>query len=603
MEDLICNYGTYMANWQGACERHFFIGKPWENRIAKRCCDCCMLGMASAEHDSTCEMTYMELGRDCEHVAKMCCDKNSMATDNSTEEVRNCSQLCIDDGICACFVGYRQGSDGITCEDINECLLGAHNCVVGQTCINTEGSFRCQREISCDAGYELVDRNRCRDIDECALNRHNCGPTFECANTEGSFRCYPKETCSEGFVHDAVGNCIDIDECVGGSGMCQPGHTCGNTVGSFICRRNNITCGRGYHLNVEGTGCEDVDECQTGNMCRGHSCVNMLGTYRCKCNTGFLFNNIGRFCEDINECKHYPQTLCAHKCVNTEGTYLCSCSTGFRLSIDGKNCEDVDECKDKPCSQDCRNVYGSYECFCYGGYQLRDADGVTCEDIDECALPTGSQMCTYRCSNALGSYECTCPSEGYTLASDGRTCQDIDECASGSFSCEDSELCFNILGGYRCLLLQCPPYYRQSAHRSVGKNSVSVRCHKACQPNNVACLQDTVQIVTYTVVSQPSYRHLDQPEEIVKLRTSIPAQRFNGEIDVDFELLRTDNEKSFEVIKRHFQGYVTGVVNLVKPVAGPQEIELQVLLNYTKSGAVSHRNVVVVYIVFSEFWF
>lgn len=46
--------------------------------------------------------------------------------------------------------------------DINECLLGASNCRGGERCINTEGSFRCQREVSCGTGYELTDNNNCK---------------------------------------------------------------------------------------------------------------------------------------------------------------------------------------------------------------------------------------------------------------------------------------------------------------------------------------------------------------------------------------------------------------------------------------------------------
>lgn len=46
--------------------------------------------------------------------------------------------------------------------DVNECLTGSHNCVTGQICINTEGSFRCQRETSCGTGYELKDDNTCQ---------------------------------------------------------------------------------------------------------------------------------------------------------------------------------------------------------------------------------------------------------------------------------------------------------------------------------------------------------------------------------------------------------------------------------------------------------
>ncbi|XP_051911234.1 fibulin-1-like [Hippocampus zosterae] len=491
-ERRLCDEGASMANWQGACERHFFPGKPWENQIATRCCDCCMLGMASADQDPDCGLSYMALGIECEEVARNCCANHTAGGFNSTAvnmsaplpfdgptvpqvnftivpllaphncSVMNCTHRCIEDGMCACYVGYRLGRDGTTCEDINECLLGAHNCIASQACINTEGSFRCQREGNCGTGFELTDSNQCEDVDECALGIHNCGVDFECTNTEGSFQCDPKNKCSDGFIRDLFGSCIDIDECVAPPNPCQPDHTCINTPGSYHCRRNTITCRRGYHLDANGTRCEDVDECQA-DICRGHGCVNMVGTYRCNCNSGFVFNSIHRLCEDINECKHYPRKLCAHTCENTEGSYKCSCSTGFQLSSDNTSCEDVNECESNPCSQECANVYGSYQCYCHRGYQLSDSDGKTCEDIDECALPNGNQVCPYRCLNSPGSFDCSCPPVGYTLASNGRTCQDIDECASGSHSCDASQSCFNIHGGYRCLVFHCPPFYRQAA--------------------------------------------------------------------------------------------------------------------------------------------
>lgn len=54
-------------------------------------------------------------------------------------------------------------TDRVLCvsADINECLLGAHHCQPGERCINTLGSYRCQREVSCGTGYELTDSNKC----------------------------------------------------------------------------------------------------------------------------------------------------------------------------------------------------------------------------------------------------------------------------------------------------------------------------------------------------------------------------------------------------------------------------------------------------------
>lgn len=47
----------------------------------------------------------------------------------------------------------------------------------------------------------------------------------------------------------------DINECLSISPSCPAGHTCINTEGSYTCQKNVPNCGRGYHLNGEGTRC------------------------------------------------------------------------------------------------------------------------------------------------------------------------------------------------------------------------------------------------------------------------------------------------------------------------------------------------------------
>uniref|UniRef100_A0A3B4BMG8 EGF-like domain-containing protein n=1 Tax=Periophthalmus magnuspinnatus TaxID=409849 RepID=A0A3B4BMG8_9GOBI len=462
----------------------------------------------------------------------------------------------------------------------NECLTGNHNCIFGLFCINTEGSFRCQRETGCGTGYELTDNNRCQDIDECVLGSHNCGPEFSCTNTAGSFRCRPKETCAPGHVQDAIGNCIDINECVVYTSPCPPGQTCINSPGSFTCRRNTITCGRGYHLTEDGARCEDVDECRAGGVCGGHGCVNLIGSYRCECRVGYVFNSISKLCDDINECRHYPGTLCAHKCENTDGSYRCSCTSGFKLASDARSCEDVNECETNPCGQECANVYGSYQCYCRRGYQ----GSTSFYNIDECALPTGGHVCSYRCANAPGSFYCTCPTAGYTLAPNGRSCQDIDECATGGHTCSASQSCFNVQGGFRCLSFECP------------------RRDCSCQPNDFSCPLDPVHLITYTVLSLPTFRDFTGPEEIVFLRTAAAAP-YPGSADVMFDIQSADDQLSFDVIKSVYQGMIMGVVRQVKPITGPKEVVVEVTMNYVKSGVVSHRNIVEIHLFISEFWF
>ncbi|XP_056224283.1 fibulin-1-like isoform X1 [Seriola aureovittata] len=628
--DKLCDNGIKLAHSQGACERPFFQGDPWETEISKMCCDCCMLGLMAVGRGSSCELQGLLLGRQCAHTAETCCGKNTTADVKRNVEVpatakpkasittkppetldsckdSNCSQLCVGNGSCACHDGYQLQKDGVNCEDVNECVTGGHNCIFGQFCINTEGSFRCQRETSCGTGYDLKENNSCQDIDECALGIHNCGPDFSCTNTAGSFRCHPKDRCTDGYIQDAAGSCIDLNECVANSSPCLPGHTCINTIGSYTCRRNTVTCGRGYHLTEDGTRCEDVDECRTGNVCGEHGCVNFVGSYRCECRIGFIFNSITKLCEDINECRHYPGRLCAHKCENTEGSYQCSCTTGFKLSHDGRNCDDVNECEANPCSQECANVFGSYQCYCRRGYQLSDIDGITCEDIDECALPAGGHVCSYRCSNAPGSFYCTCPPTGYTLTPNGRTCQDIDECAAGSHTCSVSESCVNVQGGFRCLSFQCPPNFRQAAQGSRPDVSAGLRCIKACQPNDIGCALDPVHLITHTVLSLPTFRPSDfvGPEEIVFLRTTVAANPalLPGATDVLFEIVAANEQFSFDVVKRSHQGLIMGVVQQVKPIIGPRDLVLEVSMNYVKSGVISHRNVVMIHVFISEFWF
>ncbi|XP_069013008.1 fibulin-1-like [Embiotoca jacksoni] len=610
----LCEDGVEMARDLGVCERPFFHGSPNETLISQMCCECCKLGLMAKGQGLNCELQGLLMERLCVHAAKMCCANNTPAATekpavtakppdgtNSCED-SDCTQLCVGDGKCSCYDGFLLRHDGVTCEDVNECLTGSHNCVFGKVCINTEGSFRCRREISCGTGYKFTDNNYCQDIDECSLGTDSCGPGFVCVNTAGSFRCHPKETCSFGFYQDAVGSCTDINECVAHTSRCLPSQSCINTMGSYICRANTVTCGWGYHLTEDGTHCEDVDECQTKNVCGGHGCVNLVGSYRCECQAGFHFNSITKRCEDINECRYYSGQICAHKCDNTEGSYKCSCSIGFKLAPDGRNCEDVNECEANACSQECTNVFGSYQCYCHRGYQLSDIDGIACEDIDECALPTARQVCSYNCFNIAGSFSCGCPPTGYTLANDGRTCHDIDECAAGTHSCSVSQSCFNLQGGYRCLSFQCPPNFQKTA---VGNGSATLRCSKACHPHDTHCGLHPVHLMTFTALSLPTLSHLSTPEEIILLRTSIAAHTAHlpDSTDVYFSIMDAHNQFPFDVVKRVKDGMIIGVVRQLRSISGPKELLLGVTMDYVNSGVIVYCNLVSIHIFISEFWF
>ncbi|XP_049330396.1 fibulin-1 isoform X4 [Astyanax mexicanus] len=522
LEDNSCTNGINMAKDQGTCDA-LLSGSTCETKTAKVCCECCLLGRAAEEQGLSCDFS-LTVSYQCGLVSRACCVDKSPETDgNSTQGAAvpdveckvgagNCAQRCVGNNTCACFAGYKLKPDGKNCEDINECLLGSHHCRPGERCINTMGSYRCQREVSCGTGYELTDSNSCKDIDECA----------------GS-----------------------------------------------------------------------------DNACAGHGCINLVGSYRCECRSGFTFNSITRVCEDINECRHFPGRLCAHKCDNVLGSYKCSCTTGFKLASDGRNCDDLNECESSPCSQECANVYGSYQCYCRRGYQLSDVDGITCEDIDECALPTGGHICSYRCHNTPGSFHCTCPAKGYTLAPNGRSCQDVDECVTGTHTCSETESCFNIQGGFRCLNFDCPPNYRRSSEtRARVDRSDTIRCIKSCQPNDITCVLDPVHSVSHTVISLPTFREFNKPEEIVFLRSVTPSHYPHMDSpELIYDIQEGNIHNSFDIIKRVEHGMIVGVVRQVKPLVGPASTVLKLAMNYVMNGVVSHRNIINVHVFVSEFWF
>ncbi|XP_072291030.1 fibulin-1 isoform X1 [Eucyclogobius newberryi] len=627
LEDNMCSEGINAAKSQETCDALFT--STCDTKTTKICCECCLVGKALQEKGLSCDHK-LAVSYQCGLVSRACCADG--VHDNQTDSTRTnelpntdgapqigdnsvlsdqcnglCAHQCVGNNTCSCFKGYKLNPNGKSCDDINECVLGSSNCRSGERCINTEGSFRCQREVSCGTGYELTDTNDCEDINECEAGIHNCGQEFECQNTQGSFRCLPKVKCAAGFIQDALGSCIDINECLSLTGPCHRGHFCINTPGSYTCQRNSVNCGRGYHLNEDGTRCIDIDECKNPDkVCEGHSCVNLVGSYRCECEAGYVFNSISRTCEDVNECRHYPGRLCAHKCENTLGSYKCSCTTGFKLAADGRNCDDLNECEENPCSQECANVYGSYQCYCRRGYQLSDMDGISCEDIDECALPTGGHICSYRCHNTPGSFHCSCPVSGYTLSPNGRSCQDVDECVTATHTCSVGQSCFNVQGGFRCLLFDCPPKYRKVGETVPRLEQTDIiRCIKNCPPNDHSCALEPVSSISHTFISLATMREFTRPEEIVFLRTSVrPYGTYHlGSFDVKFEIQEGNVENAFDIIKRLEHGMYVGVVRQVKPLIGPLSTVLKLLMRNFSTQGESSQNVINVHVFVSEYWF
>ncbi|XP_064238075.1 adhesion G protein-coupled receptor E1 isoform X1 [Aotus nancymaae] len=208
--------------------------------------------------------------------------------------------------------------------------------------------------------------------------------------------------------------------------MCPAYATCTSNMDSYYC-----TCKRGFlssngqrHFKGPGVECKDIDECsQSPQPCGPNSvCKNLSGRYNCSCLHGFssptgngwISGKPGNFsCTDINEC--LTNGICPEHsdCVNLMGSYLCSCQVGFISR--NSSCEDIDECIEMcPINSTCTNTPGSYFCNCHPGFapsngQLNFTDQeVECRDIDECLQDPSTCGPNSVCTNALGSYNCSC---------------------------------------------------------------------------------------------------------------------------------------------------------------------------------------------------
>uniref|UniRef100_A0A3B1IN56 Fibulin 7 n=1 Tax=Astyanax mexicanus TaxID=7994 RepID=A0A3B1IN56_ASTMX len=147
----------------------------------------------------------------------------------------------------------------------------------------------------------------------------------------------------------------------------------------------HFTCSPGYHLVGPGTRvcqengswsgvsaiCKDVSHCASNPCLNGGTCVEGVNQYKCTCPHSWS----GSRCQhqtqtDVNECEVYKADssglLCAHMCVNIPGSYRCSCPSGYKLLADGRSCEDVDECLMQlhNCSHGttCVNTGGGFQC-------------------------------------------------------------------------------------------------------------------------------------------------------------------------------------------------------------------------------------------------
>ncbi|MBN3292203.1 LTBP1 protein, partial [Polypterus senegalus] len=290
---------------------------------------------------------------------------------------------------CLCVAGYATSTDGISCQDVNECEEPT-TCSRGR-CLNIGGSYQC----ICDAGFQFSEETKdCEDIDEC-VNKTICGSHGFCENTDGSYHC----VCDQGFQNSpGTSACVDINECESFTAVCGSAF-CENVEGTFLCLcpsdneefdpqtnqcRNRIMTEEPkipkipgahpageeerkecyYNLNDPGF-CDSVlsgnttkQECCCtvgegwGDNCETHPCP-IVGSAEyselCPKGNGFLavdgsaFGLTHPLYSDADECFLFGSEICKNGvCINTVPRYRCICRDGFYYDTVHLECVDLE---------------------------------------------------------------------------------------------------------------------------------------------------------------------------------------------------------------------------------------------------------------------
>lgn len=129
-------------------------------------------------------------------------------------DMDGCSSACIVEA------GWDCAGMPTVCTDIDQCTEQTDNCDSNATCMNIPGTFLCM----CNSGF-TGDGLTCSDINECLMTP--CDPNAACVNSPGSYTC----TCNAGFTGNGL-TCSDINECATNNGGCNANATRTSTPGS-----------------------------------------------------------------------------------------------------------------------------------------------------------------------------------------------------------------------------------------------------------------------------------------------------------------------------------------------------------------------------------
>ncbi|AWO95644.1 putative nidogen-2 [Scophthalmus maximus] len=276
--------------------------------------------------------------------------------------------------------------------------------------VATSSSVREFSVVSAERGSESFSFQLKQNITyrDCRHDNRAAAPETLQITMERVFVMYVKE---ERILRYAITNKISpvgveptgpelVNPCYAGNHDCDTTAQCIPLEGqAFQCQ-----CATGYR--GDGRNCYDVDECaESSSSCGAHAqCVNLPGSHRCQCQSGYEFGYDGRTCVDtVYHHVLFPPSSCSH---------LVSCTRlSPKMHFWSAQCcmfQNVDECSSSPCHVNarCINRLGSFQCQCQPGF---DGDGFYCsEQEDEPERPKT------HCEHHRDGVQTTSP-EGYPL--------------------------------------------------------------------------------------------------------------------------------------------------------------------------------------------
>ncbi|ELW49304.1 Tolloid-like protein 2 [Tupaia chinensis] len=211
--------------------------------------------------------------------------------------------------------------------EVDECSWPDHG-GCEQRCVNTPGSFKC----ACDAGYELAADEKACEV--------ACGGFITTLNGTIASPGWPQEyPTNKNCVWQVVAPAqhrisLQFEEFeLEGNGVCKydfvevrsglspdarlHGRFCGSETPEVLTsqsnnlrvefKSDNTVSKRGFRAHFFS----DKDECAKDNGGCQHECVNTLGSYLCRCRTGYRLHENARDCKEAG---------CVHRISSAEGT-------------------------------------------------------------------------------------------------------------------------------------------------------------------------------------------------------------------------------------------------------------------------------------------